>query len=269
MRRPSIADLAARLGIDLTVACEPEPVHGPALTASSEAQGFHSRDDCQGTWRLTETEGNVWTACCDACRAEVGLPARRLDPLLRRRQILAQAGLPSHSQPFRRDGHNAAVLREVGAWISEARPGDPGSLVPAPVIFGLPGRGKTRLLVEICRRLAEAELAVAFVAVPSLLADLQRFEARAELERVWHRAVDVPVLALDDFGAERQTDWRVEQFARLVNERYMRQRPIVMTTNYPPRRWGEIADERTLSRLREMTIPLELGGPDRRVWRRA
>ena len=38
---------------------------------------------------------------------------------------------------------------------------------------------------------------------------------------------------LDDLGAERQTDWVLEQLFSLVNERWQDQRSIVVTSNVP------------------------------------
>jgi DNA replication protein DnaC len=55
----------------------------------------------------------------------------------------------------------------------------------------------------------------------------------------------VDLLHLDDLGAERQTDWVIEQLYAIVNERYEAQRSIMFTTN------AEQVDEATEARGRE------------------
>ena len=47
------------------------------------------------------------------------------------------------------------------------------------------------------------------------------------------RLSEVDLLVLDDLGAERQTDWVLEQLYSLVNERWQDQRSIVVTSNVP------------------------------------
>ena len=103
-----------------------------------------------------------------------------------------------------------------------------------------------------------------FTAVRLLLRDLQRFDNDVVRGQAWERAVTVPVLALDDLGAERVTDWRLDQIADLVDERWQAERPIVVASNFPPKLWRDAVEERTASRLAGMTFPVELCGRDRR-----
>jgi len=44
---------------------------------------------------------------------------------------------------------------------------------------------------------------------------------------------EVDLLVLDDLGAERQTEWVLEQLFSLVNERWQDQRSILVTSNVP------------------------------------
>lgn len=44
----------------------------------------------------------------------------------------------------------------------------------------------------------------------------------------------MPLLVLDDFGAERATDWACEQLFQIVNTRYSHERPTVITSNLAP-----------------------------------
>ena len=45
----------------------------------------------------------------------------------------------------------------------------------------------------------------------------------------------VPVLALDDLGKERFTGWAAEQFMLLLDARYSKNLPLIVTSNYTPR----------------------------------
>ena len=77
----------------------------------------------------------------------------------------------------------------------------------------------------------------------------------------------VDLLHLDDLGAERRTDWVLEQLYSVVNERWQDERSIVITTNITD--LDELREEigaRTVSRLLEICgDPLPIMGPDLRL----
>ena len=63
----------------------------------------------------------------------------------------------------------------------------------------------------------------------------------------------VDLLHLDDLGAEKQTEWVLEQLYSLVNERYEEERSIVVTTNLIEiGRAEQQIGPRTVSRLTEI-----------------
>ena len=49
--------------------------------------------------------------------------------------------------------------------------------------------------------------------------------------QLFRRLCAVDLLHLDDLGAERRTEWVLEQLYSIVNERWQDQRAIVVTTN--------------------------------------
>ena len=51
--------------------------------------------------------------------------------------------------------------------------------------------------------------------------------------RLFQRLCTVDLLVLDDLGAEKQTEWVLEQLYSIVNERWQDRRSIVVTTNVP------------------------------------
>ena len=76
------------------------------------------------------------------------------------------------------------------------------------------------------------------------------------------------LLFLDDLGAERMSDYVADVFQTIVNDRYERMIPIIITSNLPlsalAERLGESGD-RIASRLVEMCDIFELKGNDRRM----
>ena len=83
-------------------------------------------------------------------------------------------------------------------------------------------------------------------------------------EDVFERHAKAPVLMLDDLGAAKGTDWVEEVNYRLINHRYERMLPTLVTSNVRPRDLAGVVGERVASRLTEMATPVVLKGPDRR-----
>jgi DNA replication protein DnaC len=82
----------------------------------------------------------------------------------------------------------------------------------------------------------------------------------------FQRLTSVDLLHLEDLGAEKQTDWVLEQLYALINERYECERSIVATTNLPFDDLERQIGPRTASRLTEICGELWfLGGPDQRM----
>lgn len=92
----------------------------------------------------------------------------------------------------------------------------------------------------------------------------------AEYRRMLERC---DLLVLDDVGAEAPTAWAQEFLYDLVGARYNAMLPIVVTSNYSRPQLAEriaYGTDRTtamriVSRLAEVTVPVEMAGPDRRV----
>ena len=66
------------------------------------------------------------------------------------------------------------------------------------------------------------------------------------------RLTSVDLLHIDDLGAEKRTDWVLEQLYAIVDERYAANRSMVVTTNLDHEQLEEQIGERTVSRLAEM-----------------
>jgi DNA replication protein DnaC len=133
--------------------------------------------------------------------------------------------------------------------------------------MGPVGTGKTTLAMLVSKAALRAGRSVAIYSLPRLLNEI-RDTHRAERSHVelLDRLTAVDLLHIDDVGAERTTDWVLEELYSIVNGRYEDQRSIVITTNILDREaLCEQISARTVSRLTEMCDELPLLGHDRRM----
>ncbi len=131
---------------------------------------------------------------------------------------------------------------------------------------GPAGTGKTTLAMVVARAALKAGRSVAIYSLPRLLNEI-RDTHRAERSHVdlLDRLTAVDLLHIDDVGAERTTDWVLEELYSIVNARYEDQRSMVITTNLDHDQLSAQISERTVSRLTEMCMQLPLHGHDRRM----
>ena len=126
------------------------------------------------------------------------------------------------------------VLRQVRAFVrslEENLEGGRGLWFDGPV-----GTGKTSLAILIAKAAKDAGRSYAVYPVPRLLAEIKRTfdrDASDSYLGFFHRLCSVDLLVLDDLGAEKQTEWVLEQLYSIVNERWQDRRSIVVTTNIP------------------------------------
>jgi DNA replication protein DnaC len=131
------------------------------------------------------------------------------------------------------------------------------------------GTGKTTLAMLVSKAALDAGRSVAIYSLPRLLAEIRKtFDEESERSylEMMDRLTGVDLLHVDDLGAERTSEWVLEQLYAIVNARYEDQRAIVVTTNLQPDELREQITPRTVSRLVEICgDPLPLYGRDRRM----
>ena len=136
---------------------------------------------------------------------------------------------------------------------------------PSILILGPTGVGKTHQAYGALRTLATLGVRAPWVAVSA--ADLYaRLRPRhgVDSETEFRSITDAPLLLVDDLGAAKTSEWVEEINYRLVNWRYERELPTVLTSNVPPKELSAVLGERVASRLVEMTDRITLKGGDRR-----
>ncbi len=100
--------------------------------------------------------------------------------------------------------------------------------------MGLHDTGKTHLAVSICKAWVDKGIAAKYVFVPLLLDELREGFGKQDNESYYarfKRFCEVPLLVLDDLGAESPTVWVQEKLETLVDYRYMNKLSLVVTTN--------------------------------------
>ncbi len=95
-------------------------------------------------------------------------------------------------------------------------------------------RGKTHLLVAICRRWLADGKPARYAYVPLLIEELRRGfgkEGDYSYEDRFDFFLNVDLLALDDLGVENSTPWVQEKLDTIIDYRLMHGLPLVVTTN--------------------------------------
>ena len=78
-------------------------------------------------------------------------------------------------------------------------------------------------------------------------------------EEYLERLLGAGLLILDDFGAERQTEYTQEQIYHVINTRYVRRKPMIVTTNMTLQQLKNpqsIQEQRIFDRLLEICVPV-------------
>jgi DNA replication protein DnaC len=136
--------------------------------------------------------------------------------------------------------------------------------------FGSSGTGKTTLAMLISRTALESGRSVAIYSLPKLLSRIrQTYDAEIgeqSYAQFFERLASVDLLHLDDLGVEKQTEWVLEQLYALINERYERQRSLIVTSNLEDDELEKQLGTRVVSRLVEICgDPVLLYDEDRRM----
>jgi DNA replication protein DnaC len=163
---------------------------------------------------------------------------------------------------------NPHVVREVRQYVRSV--GDQLDAGRGLWFTGDVGTGKTTLAYLISTAAMEAGRTVAIYSLPRLLARIRRTYDSDPGEESYlaffERLTAVDLLHIDDLGAEKRSDWVLEQLYALIDERYVSKRAVVVTTNLDQHELEEQIGPRTVSRLVEICgDPLPLYGDDLRI----
>ena len=111
-------------------------------------------------------------------------------------------------------------------------------------ISGANGLGKTHLAYGIARGVAEQEHTVICKTAVDIMMDFRSVmdgELNDTEYEIMQTYIGCDLLIIDDLGKQQITDWSLAQLFGIIDARYRRKRPVIVTTNY--------ADTKLIARL--------------------
>lgn len=233
--------------------------------------------DCDGTGMRVRILDRVFVNVCDRCATAGEAQSEheaQVEMLLRRSGITPMLA-PWSLDTYPTDRPGQAALKAAEEWLSAFAAATPERPCPNLLLVGEVGVGKTGLAWGIVRRLIEREVEARLVNFPDLLDQMREALGKRVPFDKFSTVGTVPVLALDDVGAERPTEWAVSQLLALVDKRQQRRLPTIYTSNYKPDALVErlveklagsdrVIGERIVSRMTDGATQVLVRGSDRR-----
>jgi DNA replication protein DnaC len=138
------------------------------------------------------------------------------------------------------------------------------------VLSGRPGRGKTHIAIAVAYRAIQNGFDARFVSAAELIDTLSAAARDGRLREATAEFVAPAVLVVDEVGYLHHANDAANVLFGVVDQRYLRKRPIILTTNKRLADWGDVLHdpdlaEVILDRILERGTHISLGGPS---WRR-
>jgi DNA replication protein DnaC len=224
------------------------------ISADDPEQGFYwyERTPCKCELAVIKAQRDVDQAADERKLREQLLRDSRVDAAPKTRRMCLKS--------LRKERGNADAVETVKEWLRTWAQGKK----PARglMFFGPWGVGKTHLAIGIVRDLTGRLVRAEYWNMPDLLESLRPREDA--LGRDIADFIRVPVLAIDDIGKEKLTDWGAEQLYRIINARDLGELPTIATSNFSPDVLAGRVDGAVVSRLVGMCEWVEVQGEDHR-----
>lgn len=194
----------------------------------------------------------------DQREAEQQARQKRVDDL--RARCLPREAMRRHTFEVADVGRHIDIARRfVKKWPEMRRSGT------GLALWGNVGTGKSFTAHCIANALIEQEIPARCTSAAEIVAALT--ERNTPREEYLDRLCSVPLLVIDDLGAERGTDYAREQLCAAIDARTESGRPFVVTTNYSLEEMRNPADPalaRICSRVLSRCVPVAVVGKSRR-----
>ena len=216
-------------------------------------------------------KGAIVVGCICQCRKEeTVLEEQRREEAHRLAWIdtLRRDGIPDstyQSYTFDADDGSQPQMEKARHYIEyweTVRQGNCGLL-----LWGGVGTGKSFFAACIANALIDQCISAKMTNFATILNALSGLYSE-ERNRYVARLCGYPLLVIDDFGMERDTEYAMEQVYHVIDSRYRSGLPLLVTTNLPLKSLKQppdIAHARISSRVLEMCAPIFFDGTDRRT----
>ena len=132
--------------------------------------------------------------------------------------------------------------------------------------YGDFGTGKTHLLAAVTNAHIATGKACLFASVVSLFDAIgERLEQRQDYQDLLRRAIQTPLLALDDIDKLKPSEFREETLYKLLNGRCTAGLPLAISSNSTPAELERWVGKAGRSRLMQGLIPVPMNGQDYRL----
>jgi DNA replication protein DnaC len=138
------------------------------------------------------------------------------------------------------------------------------------ILSGKTGRGKTHLAIAIAYRAIQNGFDARFTTAAALIDDLSRASREGRLREALPAYTHSHVLVIDEVGYLTYGTDAANVLFHVVNERHLKKRPMIFTTNKSLRAWGRVLHDDDLAqaivdRVLERGRLLQLDGPSMRT----
>lgn len=138
------------------------------------------------------------------------------------------------------------------------------------ILMGKPGRGKTHLAIALAYRAIQNGFDALFTTAAALIEDLSNASRHGKLNAALTRYIQPNVLICDEVGYLSYGPDAANVLFHVVNERHLKARPMLFTTNKPLKAWGGVLHDADLAdaiidRILERGRVLEMDGPSYRT----
>jgi DNA replication protein DnaC len=116
------------------------------------------------------------------------------------------------------------------------------------ILLGKTGRGKTHIAIAIAYRAIQNGFTALFTTAAQLIEDLSVASRSGKLRQTLATYLQPHVLVVDEVGYLTYGDDAANVLFHVVNDRHLRRRPMIFTTNKAPfTQWGEVLHDRDLA----------------------
>lgn len=138
------------------------------------------------------------------------------------------------------------------------------------ILFGKTGRGKTHLAVAIGYRAIQHGFETLCTTAAELIEDLSNASKKGGLQESLTTYTHPHVLVIDEIGYLTYGQDAANVLFHVVNDRHLRKRPMIFTTNKPLSEWGKVLHDEDLAaaildRILERGRFIQLDGPSGRT----